>query len=302
MRSSRALPWAVTVACAALLLGCTTDVPGTSPDDGGSAAPTTGEADTTLRYVALGDSFTAAPGVAETDTSDGCQRSTGNYPALVADALGEVTLVDRSCIGAETRDLTRRQPVGAGSIPPQLEAVTRGTDLVTLSLGGNDFGLFEQLLARCLSRVEQDPAGSPCQDASRAQGDPWRALGRTVEQRLVRAVEEIGRRAADARVLLVGYPQLAPADGACRDLLPLADGDLPFAREVNKEMTDTLRRAARRTGATYVDVWSASAGHDICAEEPWTNGLGFGAEGAFPLHPLPAGQAAIADLVVDAAG
>ena len=77
---------------------------------------------------------------------------------------------------------------------------------------------------------------------------------------------------------------------------------MPFARHVNHALTDNLERAADRTGTTYVDVWRASEGHDICADEPWVNGQTGVQGGAIPFHPLPAGQEAIADLVVDAVG
>ncbi len=57
------------------------------------------------RYVALGDSFTAAPFVPLTQLADGCLRSTNNYPHLVAGALRIPELEDRSCTGAQTTDL-----------------------------------------------------------------------------------------------------------------------------------------------------------------------------------------------------
>lgn len=154
----------------------------------------------------------------------------------------------------------------------------------------------------CFAVAQQDPTGSPCRDASRERGDPWRDLQPRVEHRLVVAVRAIQRRAPDARVLLVGYPQLPPRTGSCPELLPLADGDLPFARTVNGALTDVLRSAAHRTDTTYVDVWSASADHDICSDEPWTNGQRSVSGGAVPFHPLPAGEQAVAGLVLDALG
>jgi lysophospholipase L1-like esterase len=286
----------------ALLAGCS----GSAADPATDPRPSSPASDLPdLRYVALGDSFTAAPGLAETDRSDGCLRSTGNYPSLVAAGLSDsydVALTDRSCIGADTTDLATGQESGQQTLAPQLDALSRRTDLVTLSMGGNDFSLFLQLVAGCLSVVAQDPDGSPCRDNSEVQGDPWRDALPRIEDRLVEAVRDVVRRAPRAEVLLVGYPQLAPAEGSCAERLPLAEGDLPFAREVNKGLTDTLRDAARRTGSTYVDVWAASAGHDICAEEPWTNGQQSGPSGAIPFHPLPAGQAAVAGLVLDEVG
>lgn len=255
-----------------------------------------------LSYVALGDSFTAAPGIPETDTSDGCLRSSQNYPSLVTEQLEEVydvALADRSCSGADTTHLAGEQAVGRDPLPPQFDALRRDTDLVTLSTGGNDYGTFVRLIGGCVALAQEEPGGSPCLDAAESQGDVLASAQPEIEQRLVDAITEIQRRSPRAQVLVVGYPQLVPADGACPDLLPLASGDLPFARRVNRELTDNLARAADRTDTTYVDVWAASEDHDICAERPWVNGLESQQGGAIPFHPLPAGQAAIAQLGLD---
>ncbi|WP_432478849.1 SGNH/GDSL hydrolase family protein [Nocardioides sp. GXQ0305] len=284
-----------------LLAACTAG--GGDPADAPAADPTSGPAQPTFFYVALGDSFTAAPGIPRTDGSDGCLRSSSNYPSLVADRLGadyDVDLSDRSCSGADTSSLGSSQTFGRTPLPPQLDALDRDTDLVTLSIGGNDFGVFLQLVGGCVSLAAQDPSGSPCRDAAQEQGDLLAETQARIEGRLVRAIQEVRRRAPDAEVLVVGYPQLAPARGGCPELLPLASGDLPFAREVNKSLTDNLARAAERTGTTYVDVWRASQGHDICADQPWVNGQTGVPGGAIPFHPLPAGQQAVADLVLAA--
>ncbi len=172
---------------------------------------------------------------------------------------------------------------------------------MTLSIGGNDFGIFVRLVGGCLALARGDPDGSPCRDAARAEGDLMARTSVRIQQRLVDAIREIRRRAPKAQVLVVGYPQLVPATGGCPGLLPIASGHLGFARRVNKSLTDNLARAAERTGTAYVDVWSASAGHDICSEDPWVAGQpGQLGGGAIPFHPLPAGQRAVADLVVDA--
>lgn len=255
-----------------------------------------------LSYVALGDSFTAAPGIPDTDTSDGCLRSSHNYPSLVTEQLEvryDVALADRSCSGADTTDLAGEQTLDRDPLPPQFDALQRDTDLVTLSVGGNDYGAFVRLIGGCAALAQEEPGGSPCRDAAESQRDVLASTQLQIEQRLVDAITEIQRRSPQAQVLVVGYPQLVPADGACPDLLPLASGDLPFARRINRDLTDNLARAAGRTDTTYVDVWAASEDHDICAERPWVNGLESQQGGAIPFHPLPAGQAAIAQLVLD---
>ncbi len=278
-----------------LLAGCTgAGTPAAAP----SSEPTGSRP--TYSYVALGDSFTAAPGIPET-SSDGCLRSSHDYPSLVASALGgDVELADRSCSGAESRDLLAAQEVGGSTRPPQLDSLDRDTDLVTLSIGGNDYGVFLRLVGGCVSVAAQDPDGSPCRDAARAQGDLLAQTRARIVGRLVRAIEEVHQRSPKAQLLVVGYPQLVPADGACTDLLPLATGDLPFARRINHALTDNLARAAARTDTTYVDVWRASAGHDVCSDRPWVNGQLAVQGGAIPFHPLPAGQQGVADLVVRA--
>jgi lysophospholipase L1-like esterase len=290
----------VAVGAALLLGGCTG---GVRPTADPAASPSPDPALPAYSYVALGDSFTAAPGIPVTDGSDGCLRSSHNYPSLVAERLGDdydVRLDDRSCSGADTSSLAGEQTFGRTPLPPQLDALDRDTDLVTLSIGGNDFGVFLRLVGGCVSLAAQDPDGSPCRDAARSEGDLLARTQARIEGRLVRAIGEVRRRAPDAQVLVVGYPQLAPARGGCPELLPLASGDLSFAHHVNQALTDNLARAAERTRTTYVDVWRASRGHDICSDQPWVNGQNGVEGGAIPFHPLPAGQQAVADLVLDA--
>jgi hypothetical protein len=67
---------------------------------------------------------------------------------------------------------------------------------------------------------------------------------------------------------------------------------------VNFALTEMLRKAAQATGATYVDVWSASKDHDICAKDPWINGAVQDQQAAARYHPFAKEQAAVADLVI----
>lgn len=247
-------------------------------------------------YVALGDSYTAAPLVPPTDTSTICLRSGVNYPALVAAAMPGTEVTDVSCSGATTANTVRPQSGLGGSVPPQFDALTRGTDLVTVGLGGNDESLFVNLLGRCTELAAQDPTGAPCEDAA-AGGVDFETLQSTIRDNLARVVRGVRERSPEARVLLVGYPQLVPESGTC-DLLPLAAGDYPFARAINEGLNQAMSDAAEATAAEYVDVWEPSAGHDICADEPWVNGRITSATTALAYHPLAAGQEAVAELVL----
>jgi len=250
------------------------------------------------RYVALGDSYTAAPFVPTLQVAGGCYRSTNNYPALAAQALGVPTFVDRSCSGSQTKDMTTSQLPGVG---PEFDALTPDTDLVTVSIGGNDFSVFGTLVGYCPTLRASDPTGAPCRDAMRADGDD-RLLTAVAQTRIrvTTVVAQIRERAPRATILVVGYPQIPPRVGTCPDLLPLADGDYKYAVQVNQRLTWALRDAATANHVGYVDVWSASQGHDVCSADPWINGQYTDPTRAASFHPFANEQLAVAGLVEDA--
>jgi lysophospholipase L1-like esterase len=251
------------------------------------------------RYVALGDSFTAAPLVPTTDLADGCFRSDSNYPALVADRLDVDRLVDVSCSGARTADLTQRQrTVQDASVPPQLDVVGPRTDLVTLGIGGNDFDLFHTLVATCSELRASAPDGSPCADALEDRGVDLVATTDRISRRVSAALREVRERAPSAKVVLVGYLRLAPSSGGCREL-GFARGDLAFGERVSRALNAALARAARRTGVEFVDMYAASEGHDICSEDAWVNGRTTMQDEALAFHPFAEGMEAVADELVD---
>ena len=256
------------------------------------------EPDGTPTYVSLGDSFTSGAGLAET-TSAVCQRSRLAYPTLVAKGL-DARLEDVSCGGAVTANLTAPQTIPSFPVPPQLDAVTRSTDYVTVGLGYNDYGWFGGFFSGCTALASSDPDGHPCEDTPPVGVSDPEATARTLGDQIAVALESIQKKAPDARVLLVGYPQLVPASGTCPEL-PLAAGDYAFVRSMMELLDDELRRAADTAGVGYVDVLKASEGHDICAgDQAWVNGGTILPGVATVYHPLERGQRAVADLVLAA--
>lgn len=291
----------VTSAVLLALAGCgSADGDEPAPVPAESTGSPTGAPTAYDEYVAIGDSYTAAPLVPPTDTSTICLRSGVNYPALVAEAMPGTALTDVSCSGATTANTVRPQSGLGGSVPPQFDALTRGTDLVTIGLGGNDESLFARLLGRCTQLAAEDPTGAPCEEAA-AGGVDFEQLQATIRGNLADVVRGVRQRSPQARILVIGYPQLVPEEGTC-DLLPLATGDYPFARAVNEGLNQAVRGAADATDAEYVDVWEATAGHDICAAEPWINGRVTSAATALAYHPLAAEQEVVADLVLERLG
>lgn len=250
----------------------------------------------TVRYVALGDSYSAAPAVPSPKGDDGCLRSTNNYPSLVAEELDPEEFIDVTCSGADTEDMGSAQ---YPKVKPQLDAVTADTDVVTLGLGGNDFNVFFTLVTQCQFARLQDPTGAPCQKAMNTTGqDTLLTNIDSTRERLAAVVEKIQEAAPDARVLLVGYPQILPAEGTCPELLPLADGDYSYGRSINKALTDMLADVAKSTRSEYVDMWTVTAGHDICAADPWINGRINDPKRAASFHPFAAEQEAAATEVL----
>lgn len=249
-------------------------------------------------YVALGDSYSSAPLVPVTDVANGCFRSTANYPSLAAKALG-AKLEDHTCGGARSVDFHRSQ---YPEVPPQLAAVKPGVDLVTVGTGGNDQQVFAQLTRTCPRLRSQDPGGSPCQDFMRSGGrDRLLSALAATRTRVTKIVGEVRKLAPEAMVLVVGYPQIVSPENTC-EKLPLAPGDYAYAEEVNLALTEALRSAAEANDATYVDVWAASKGHDICSDDPWVNGSVTDQKRAAAYHPFAKEQAAVAGLVVSALG
>jgi lysophospholipase L1-like esterase len=276
-----------------LLSSACTSPPAASPAP--TVSSSSGPATAYASYVALGDSYTAGPFITTTDVAGGCFRSDHNYPSLLAERLGVRKFRDVSCSGATTHDIARRQRLfRGGRAPAQLRAVRPGTDLVTLGIGGNDFDLFQTLAGTCTALRSSDPTGAPCTARLRGAKPGPHVVLRRVQARVARVLRAIQRRAPHAAVVLVGYLRLAPTTGTCPARLPLADGDYAWANRMSRALSRTMARAARAAGARFVDMYRASAGHDVCSRHPWTNGRKTVQGKAFAYHPVVAGMRAVA--------
>ena len=223
-------------------------------------APTS-QAATPLRYVALGDSYSAASGVLPLDlfAPPECLRSIRNYPHVIAADTG-AQLKDVTCGAAETSDFFESQYPG---VPPQLNALGPETQLVTMTIGGNDSGVFIDTILACgqagLSTLGQ---GSPCKDR---YGSSFEDTINTVTYpSLVKALNAVHAEAPTAQVAILGYPWIMPASGGCFTKMPIAQGDVPYVRGIQATLNDAISRAAAATGSTYVDFSTTSNGHDAC--------------------------------------
>jgi lysophospholipase L1-like esterase len=224
------------------------------------AAPSSSAA-TALPYVAMGDSYSAASGVLPPDPTApvDCVRSSLNYPHLIAGATG-AQLTDVTCGAAETKDYSSPQ---YQDVPPQLAALNAGTRLVTMTIGGNDSGVFINSIVDCGSAgLSTAGQGSPCKD--RYGSSFADTIRTTTYPSLVKALQAVRAAAPQARVAILGYPWILPRTTGCFDKMPIATGDVPYLRGIQATLNDAVRRAAAATGVTYVDLNGVSDGHDAC--------------------------------------
>lgn len=214
-----------------------------------------------LRYVALGDSYSAASGVLPPDllAPPECLRSVRNYPHVIAADTG-ARLKDVTCGAAETSDFFEAQYPG---VAPQLNSLSQGTELVTMTIGGNDSGVFIDTILACgsagLSTLGQ---GSPCKDRYGSSFED--TINSTTYPSLVKTLDAVRADAPAARVAILGYPWIMPASGGCFTKMPIAQGDVPYVRGIQATLNDAISRAAAATGSTYVDFSTVSNSHDAC--------------------------------------
>ncbi|GAA0932575.1 SGNH/GDSL hydrolase family protein [Nonomuraea longicatena] len=256
-------------------------------------------------YVALGDSWSADASLVDMTTEhvpSGCVQSSRNYPKQVAKALRVTTFRDATCAGATTAHLTAKQDVNrvkgliGGVNAPQFDRLRRTTDLVTLGIGGNDIGL-AGAVRHCISLLPRlsfapaaslpAPFGSPCRDRWVKNGvDTMSRDIRATEAKVVAAVKGIRQRSPRAHIMLVDYFAGLPEDGGCYPYVPVTDVDMRYLSAKLRELNAALARAARATGATFVDTYTPSKGHDVCqpSSKRWIVGL-------LPLSTDPLGPA-----------
>lgn len=262
-----------------------------------TAVPASTAADP-IRYVALGDSYSAASGVLPLDPTapPACLRSTRNYPHVVAAALGS-TLRDVTCGGADTGDYAAAQYPG---VAPQLDALSADTELVTMTIGGNDSGVFINSILQCsVLGTASLGLGSPCQQQ---YGDSFNTTIRTTTYpAIVAALTAVHRRAPGARVVIVDYPTILPATRGCFPKMPIARGDIPYLRTLQATLNDAVARAAAATGTTYVAMGAVSEGHDACQPigTRWIEPVLTGTNPVI-VHPNALGEATIAEQVLAA--
>lgn len=195
------------------------------------------------QYIALGDSYAAGQG-AVPYTDPACLVSKKGYP-VIADRMRHLELTaNAACSGNSTADVI-------ASLPWTVDA---DTDLVTVTAGGIDLGT-NAILAACSMAPDSFACASAINAAYMKLSDG------TVFTNVATMIGTIRAYAPTAKIVVTGYPLLFdPAH-------PFA----PIANPAVEALNGVIAAAAAYSGAQYVDVAAAFAGHGIGSADPWIN-------------------------------
>lgn len=220
-------------------------------------------------YVALGDSYSSGVGSGSYDSASGdCKRSTKAYPALWAAANSPASFAFTACSGARSSDVKANQ----------LGPLNSSTDLVSISIGGNDAGFADvmttcvlQSEATCLSRIA----------TARSYVDT------TLPGNLDSVYSAIQAKAPSARVVVLGYPRFYKIGGTCA--VGLSDKVRTAINGAADYLNAATAKRAADHGFAFADVAGKFTGHEICSGSAWLHSLNWLDIGE-SYHPTAAGQ------------
>jgi lysophospholipase L1-like esterase len=244
-----------------------------------------------LTYVAMGDSFAAAPGVPDPAPPAGCRKSTNGYPSILARRLNAPRFIDVTCSGATTENITdRAQQTKNGPIARQIDAVNATTDLITITIGANDVGLPSDAEGCEVKSADPPPCTNEfvvgnvdrISEVITSQLPVWSAL-----------IDRVRVTAPHARIVVVGYGTFV-RPGGCFPGQPVMPRDSDYLQSKLNELDDLQQQLAAEKGIDYFDARPLARGHDICASPSDRYIEGFVTTGsAVPLHPNAFGAAAV---------
>lgn len=242
-------------------------------------------------YVNMGSSFAAGAGTgpAPEGSPARCYQSTVSYARLLAARL-DLTLTDVSCGGATSTHLLNAW----NELPPQIDAITPDTRLVTITIGGNDVAYAGNLTQASCDPDETIRAGAfavPCPAAPfPVAADAFEIL----ERNLGEITRQIKTRAPQARVIFIQYVTLVPQTQCANSRF--TEAEAASLRATGARLAEVTARAAEANGAEVLRIDEASRNHTPCDAEPWSTGLPRDYAGTqAPWHPNTRGMEVIAD-------
>lgn len=247
-----------------------------------------------INYVAMGDSSAAGPLIPD-QSGGACFRSDKNWPSLLAAELG-ATLTDVTCSGAKTKDFAGKQ---FSDTAPQYDALNVDTDLVTVAIGANDLDM-GAVVPSCINPFPQPPGvDSGCKNFYVVNGED--TLQNRIEElrpKIGEMIEEIKRRAPNARIVLTGYMTYYQP-GGCWPKDPVWSGDADYIQDSFDALMQMLSDQALSHWVEYIDIRTPSADHGVCAPigQEWVAGT-LVTSPTFFYHPTEIGMRGAADAIL----
>ena len=221
----------------------------------------------TISYVALGDSYSSGDGAGS--YSDGsCLQSANAYPVLWNAGHGGA-FANETCSGATTSTV----------LSSQLGALSTGTTLVSITIGGNDVG-FANVMITCVLE-----STSSCVSAVQtAEGEATSTLPAELDS----VFAAIRSDAPNARVVVLDYPQFYDLSKSST-CIGLSTTDRTYLNQGATVLDGVIRTAAAQYGDTFVDVIPYFAGHQICDSNSYLNSVSL-LDLTASYHPNASGQ------------
>jgi lysophospholipase L1-like esterase len=218
-------------------------------------------------YVALGDSYSSGVGT-KSFYETTCKRSEYAYPRLVARDRAGTSLTFRACSGATTSSVTSEQ----------LGSLSSTTNIVTITIGGNDAG-FSSIVTQCALPWPWSCEG----ELTTAEG----FIRGTLPGRLTTLYGAIRSRAPNARVVVLGYPRLFMGVD-CNAGTFFSTTEMSRMNAIADLLKTVTQERATAAGATFKDAIPPFTGHAVCSSSEWLNGLSSPVEESF--HPNRTGH------------
>ncbi|MFJ4921451.1 SGNH/GDSL hydrolase family protein [Streptomyces sp. NPDC088725] len=235
----------------------------------GAGAAGAAQSAAAVDYVALGDSYSSGVGSGGYDSASGdCKRTPRAYPQLWAASHAPSSFAFTACSGALTGDVTASQ----------LAPLNAGTDLVSITIGGNDAG-FSDVMTTCVLQSE-----ATCLNrVATARG----FVDSTLPGRLDAVYTAIRSKAPSARVVVLGYPRFYKLSGNC--IAGLSEAERSAINSASDYLNAATAKRAADHGFTFVDVAPNFSGHEICSGSEWLHSLDLLNIGE-SYHPTQQGQ------------
>jgi lysophospholipase L1-like esterase len=203
-------------------------------------------------YVALGDSYSS--GVGAPGQSGLCLRGSNGYPAQWTKNNDPASFRNVACVGATTDDVNKYQ----------VPYLSKNTDLVSITIGGNDAGFATTVISCTLFT---DAGCAAVVESARDY------VTRVLPGKLDATYRAIRQQASEAQVVVLSYPVLFDTTSAYCGVGGMSIAKRRSLNAGAQDLDELIKERTEAAGFLYADVRDNFAGHGICAASPWINGL-----------------------------